>query len=72
MTGGPVVRRNEWGSLSVPELGAWTPTRTVSVLIPAWQAGATLPFVLAGLSAQTYPAHLLEVVGVVDGNSPPL
>ncbi|UUZ61219.1 glycosyltransferase family 2 protein [Nocardioides sp. B-3] len=31
-----------------------------------------MPFVLAGLAAQTYPAHLLEVVVVDDGNPEPV
>ena len=72
MTGQRPVWRNEWSSLDVPDIGAWTPTKTVSLMIPAWQADRTLPFVLAGLAAQTYPAHLLEVVVVDDGNTPPL
>ena len=41
-------------------------------MIPTWSADATLPFVLAGLAAQTYPAHLLEVVVVDDGNPEPV
>ena len=41
-------------------------------MIPAWQADRTLPFVLAGLAAQTYPAHLLEVVVADDGSTPPV
>ncbi len=64
----PLLRRNEWRALTAPELGSWTPTRSVSVVIPTWSADATLPLVLAGLAAQTYPAHLLEVVVVDDGN----
>ncbi len=68
----PLVRRNEWRSLSVPELGSWTPTKSVSVVIPTWNADATLPFVLAGLAAQTYPEHLVEVVVVDDGNAEPV
>jgi glycosyltransferase involved in cell wall biosynthesis len=67
MTGQPRVRRNEWGSLTPPELGAWTPTLSVSVVIPAYDASRLLPAVLAGLAAQTYPAHLLEVVVADDG-----
>ena len=27
----PVVRRNEWDVLTPPAVGAWTPTRTVTV-----------------------------------------
>ncbi|WP_110240332.1 glycosyltransferase family A protein [Nocardioides gilvus] len=68
---GPVVRRNDWTTLEVPELGAWTPTRSMSVVMPAW--GSTpLDAVLAALTAQTYPEHLFEVVVVDDGNSPPV
>ena len=63
----PRVRRNEWQTLIVPGLDAWTPTLSVSVVIPAYDAQRLLPFVLAGLAAQTYPAHLLEVVVVDDG-----
>lgn len=68
----PLVRRNEWQSLTPAEVGAWTPTRSVSVIVPTYRAEQTLPFVLAGLAAQTYPAHLLEVVVVDDGNQPPV
>ncbi|MEO5854203.1 MAG: glycosyltransferase [Nocardioides sp.] len=64
------VRRNEWGALAVPAVGAWTPTKAVTVVIPAYRAERTLPFVLAGLAAQTYPAHLLEVVVSDDSPEP--
>ena len=64
----PRVRRNDWGTLSVPEVGGpWQPTLSVSVVIPAYDAGRLLPFVLAGLAAQSYPEHLLEVVVADDG-----
>lgn len=66
----PRVRRNEWHHLSVPALGAWEPTLSVSVVIPAYRAGRLLPTVLAGLAAQSYPAHLLEVVVADDGPDP--
>ena len=66
----PLVRRNEWRALARRE--SWTPSRSVSVVIPTWSADATLPFVLAGLAAQTYPAHLLQVVVVDDGNPEPV
>lgn len=67
-----LVRRNEWRALPTRALGAWTPTKSVSVVVPTWAAEATLPFVLAGLAAQTYPAHLLDVVVVDDGNPTPV
>lgn len=63
----PVVRRNEWQTLSPPGLGEWTPTLAMSVVVPAYDAGRLLPSVLAGLAAQTYPSHLLEVVIADDG-----
>jgi hypothetical protein len=63
----PRVRRNDWGALTVPELGAWQPSLSVSVVVPAYDAGRLLPTVLAGLAAQSYPAHLLEVVVADDG-----
>ena len=63
----PRVRRNDWGSLTVPDLGAWEPSLSVSVVIPAYDAGRLLPVVLAGLAAQSYPEHLLEVVVADDG-----
>jgi glycosyltransferase involved in cell wall biosynthesis len=63
----PRVRRNEWGSLLVPPLGAWQPHLNVSIVMPAYGAHRTLPYVLAGLSAQTYPSHLVELIVVDDG-----
>jgi glycosyltransferase involved in cell wall biosynthesis len=35
--------------------------------MPAYGAHRTLPYVLAGLSAQTYPSHLVELIVVDDG-----
>ena len=64
------VRHNDWGSLDVPAVGDWTPARSVTVVIPTYRAERTLRFVLAGLAAQTYPAHLLEVVVCDDSPEP--
>ena len=63
----PRVRRNDWGTLVVPALGSWEPTLSVTVVIPAYRAELLLATVLAGLAAQTYPSHLLEIVVVDDG-----
>jgi GT2 family glycosyltransferase len=70
--GQPRVRGNDWPSLRPPAQGGWTPTRTVTVVVPAHRAESTLPATLASLAAQTYPAELLEVVVVDDGSTPPL
>ncbi|MFC7589214.1 glycosyltransferase family 2 protein [Nonomuraea antimicrobica] len=72
MTGIPRIRRNDFGVLAPPELGAWEPTRTVTVVIPAYNRQETLDLTLAALSAQTYPEHLLDVIVVDDGSSTPL
>jgi GT2 family glycosyltransferase len=64
----PRVRANDWSVLEVPDPGAWTPSRSVSIVIPAYRAESTLPYTLAALSAQTYPDELLEVVVVDDGD----
>jgi glycosyltransferase involved in cell wall biosynthesis len=67
-----LVRRNEWEVLSPPQPGAWQPTRTVSLIIPAHNCQQLLDLTLAGLSRQTYPAELFEVVVVDDGSEPKL
>jgi glycosyltransferase involved in cell wall biosynthesis len=71
-TGCPRVRGNDWGVLKALTLGDWRPRRTVSVVVPAFGAHRTLPYTLAALAQQSYPAHLLEVVVVDDGSQPPL
>ncbi|GAB6984566.1 glycosyltransferase family 2 protein [Nocardioides pyridinolyticus] len=68
----PRVKRNDWGSLDAPALGSWEPSLSVSVVIPAYGAQRLLPYVLAGLASQTYPAYLLEVVVADDDPREPL
>ncbi|WFE27888.1 glycosyltransferase [Solwaraspora sp. WMMD791] len=68
----PRVVRNDWSSVSAPELAGWRPTLPVSVVIPAFNCQPTLDLTLASLSRQTYPADLLEVVVADDGSDPPL
>jgi hypothetical protein len=70
--GRPRVRRNDYSTLVVPELGRWGPKLTVSVVIPAYGNQEKLDLTLAALAAQTYPGHLMQVVVVDDGSSPPL
>ncbi|MBS2940372.1 glycosyltransferase [Nocardioides sp. J2M5] len=66
----PVVRHNDWGTLTPATLGAWEPTLAVTVVVPTFNYQHTLPYVLAGLAAQSYPSHLLEVLVVDDQSSP--
>ncbi|WP_433374176.1 glycosyltransferase [Streptosporangium sp. CA-115845] len=63
---------NDYGVLPAPVLGAWEPRLPVSVVIPARGGQDRLDLTLAALAAQTYPAHLLEVIVVDDGSAPPL
>ncbi|GHJ50444.1 hypothetical protein Cs7R123_77860 [Catellatospora sp. TT07R-123] len=72
MSAVPRVVRNDWSSVTVPELGKWTPTMTVTVVVPAYDNQEKLDVVLAALTRQTYPQHLLDVVVADDGSQPPL
>lgn len=62
----PRIRANEWSTLRPPEPGEWTPSLRVSVVIPAFRAGKTLPYTLGALAGQSYPSELLEVIVVDD------
>ncbi|MCC5581594.1 glycosyltransferase family 2 protein [Microtetraspora sp. AC03309] len=69
----PRIPANDHGVIEgVPALGEWTPRLSVSVVIPTSGSRGTLPLALAGLAAQTYPRHLLEVIVVDDGEQPML
>jgi glycosyltransferase involved in cell wall biosynthesis len=56
----------------VPEVGAWEPTRTVTVVMPYFQAQSAVEITLAALGEQTYPPPLMQVVIADDGSDPPL
>lgn len=68
----PRIFRNDWGTVPVPEIGSWTPTMTVSVIIPAFGNQELLDLTLAALAGQTYPSELTEVIVVDDGSEPAL
>ncbi|MFC4533915.1 glycosyltransferase [Sphaerisporangium dianthi] len=68
----PRIRHNDYGTLTPPEPGAWTPRLPVSVVIAAYGHQDKLDLTLAALAAQSYPRHLTEVVVVDDGTSPAL
>ncbi|MFJ2031224.1 glycosyltransferase [Streptosporangium sp. NPDC087985] len=63
---------NNYRCLIPPELGAWTPSLRVSVVVPAYGDQDKLDLALAGLAGQTYPAGLTEVIVVDNGSEPPL
>lgn len=64
--------RNDWSALRPPDLDDFAPTRPLSVAIPAHDCQGSLDLVLAALSRQSYPGHLMEVVIADDGSAPPL
>lgn len=72
MTSDHVLPHNRWDLLDVPELGEWTPTQRVTVVIPCYQQPDALELTLAGLARQTYPSRLLQVVVADDGSEVPL
>ncbi len=63
------VRANDWGSVVVPRVQELDADQTVTVVIPAFRSGGTLAYTLAALAVQSYPADLLEVVVVDDGEN---
>lgn len=67
--GPPRVHRNQWGVLQPATPAGLEPQLSVSVVIPAFRAAATLPLTLASLARQTYPSELLEVIVVDDGGT---
>ncbi|NUR92541.1 MAG: glycosyltransferase, partial [Nonomuraea sp.] len=72
MNARPALRQNDYSPVMPPELGAWSPGLSVSVVIPAHGGQDKLELTLAALAAQTYPDHLLEVLVVDDGSAPPI
>lgn len=64
------VRGNDYRTIRPAE--DYTPTLTVSVVVPAYGGQDKLDLVLEGLAAQTYPASLTEIIVVDNGSSPPL
>ena len=67
-----VVRYNDWPSVTLPPLASFEPSQSVTVVMPYFEAPATLARSLAALEGQTYPRELLEVVIVDDGSRTPL
>ena len=65
------IRGNNWSALVPPAGATWTPTRRVSICIPAHNP-ANLRRVLDAVRLQTYPSSLMEVVIADDGSDPPI
>ncbi len=66
------MRGNDWRSLPLPPVEGFEPSRSVSVIVPYYEAPEALALTLAGLELQTYPRELFDVIVVDDGSSTPL
>lgn len=66
------IVRQQWTEVNPPPLGRWTPTLTVTVVLPAKDCQSELDLTLAALAAQTYPTELLRVIVVDDASETPL
>jgi glycosyltransferase involved in cell wall biosynthesis len=64
--------RNDWSALTPARPDELRATKSLSVIIPAYNCQESLDLTLAALSHQTYPAELTEVVVVDDGSEPPI
>ncbi|MEP7163205.1 MAG: glycosyltransferase [Ferruginibacter sp.] len=62
--------RSAWKQIPAfdPSLSNLGPTTFISVIIPARNESGNLPRLLASISAQSYPAHLFEVL-IIDDHS---
>ena len=67
------VTGNDWRILQPPEIGEENNfVDHVTVILPCYMGQQELALTFTGLSLQTYPHHLLEVIVVDDGSDPPI
>ena len=66
------VFRNRWRDVAADQPSRWQPSKTVSVIVPAYNNQAPLNLMLASLAAQDYPKDLLDIVVVDDNSETPL
>ena len=66
------VHGNDWRTLTPSEIGEGDFVDCVTVILPCYMGQQELALTFAGLSKQTYPHHLIEVIVVDDGSDPPI
>ena len=66
------VHGNDWRSIEPAPIGKGEFTDHVTVILPCYMGQKELALTFAGLSKQTYPHHLLEVIVVDDGSESPI
>ncbi|MFL3018625.1 MAG: glycosyltransferase [Acidimicrobiales bacterium] len=66
------IHGNDWRGLNPPKIGEGKFVDRVTVILPCYMGQRELSLTFAGLSRQTYPHHLIEVIVVDDGSDPPI
>ena len=66
------VHGNDWRTLNPAQIGEGNFVDPVTVILPCYMGQQELELTFAGLSKQTYPHHLIEVIVVDDGSDPPI
>ena len=66
------IHGNDWRALNPAQIGEGKFVDPVSVILPCYMGQQELALTFAGLSRQTYPHHLIEVIVVDDGSDPPI
>ena len=66
------VHGNDWRTLNPAQIGEGEFVDHVTVILPCYMGQKELALTFAGLSRQTYPHHLIEVIVVDDGSDPPI
>ncbi len=66
------VHGNDWRILNPTQIGEGKFTDRVTVILPCYMGQQELTLTFAGLSRQTYPHNLIEVIVVDDGSDPPI
>ena len=66
------IHGNDWRALNPAQIGEGKFVDPVSVILPCYMGQQELALTFAGLSRQTYPHHLIEVIVGDDGSDPPI
>lgn len=66
------MKGNNWRSLLPEDDAQWNPSKLVSICIPCRNPSDNLSHILRGISFQSYPHHLIEVIIADDGSADPV
>ena len=66
------MKGNNWRSLLPEDDALWNPSKLVSICIPCRNPSDNLSHILRGISFQSYPQELIEVIIADDGSADPV